>query len=52
MPQQGKTENLNTARGVGEVEPDFNAAEVGSFGAYRSGDVGAEMARGTDVAGE
>src|SRR5580658_2110535 len=42
----------DAAGGVGEVEPDFNAAEVGAFGADRGGDVGAEMARGTDVAGE
>ena len=37
---------------VGEVEPDFNAAEVGAFGADGGGDVGAEMAGGADVFGE
>jgi len=43
---------LNAAGGVGEVEPDFYAAEVGAFGADGGGDVCAEMARGADVFGE
>ena len=43
---------LDAARGVGEIEPDLDAAEVGAFGADGGGDVGAEMARGADVAGE
>ena len=37
---------------VGEVEPDFDAAEVGAFGADGGGDVGAEMAGRADVFGE
>jgi len=40
---------LNAAGGVGEVEPDFYAAEVGAFGADGGGDVGAEMAGRADV---
>src|SRR6266852_5723691 len=43
---------LDAARAVGEVEPDFDAAEVGAFGADRSGDAGAEMAGRADVARE
>ena len=42
----------NAAGGVGEVEPDFYAAEVGAFGADGGGDAGAEMAGWADVAGE
>src|SRR5277367_2340035 len=43
---------LDAAGGVGEVEPDFYAAEVGAFRADGSGDVGAEVAGGADVLGE
>lgn len=43
---------LDAAGDVGEVEPDFDAAEVGAFGADGGGDVGAEMAGRADVAGE
>jgi hypothetical protein len=43
---------LNAALDIGEVEPDFYAAEVGAFGADRGGDVGAEVAGRTDVFGE
>src|SRR5258708_26021995 len=43
---------LDAARCVGEVEPDFYAAEVGAFGADGSGDAGAEVAGRADVAGE
>src|SRR5258708_18467226 len=43
---------LDAARCVGEVEPDFYAAEVGTFGADGSGDAGAEVAGRADVAGE
>src|SRR5579872_1793295 len=39
----------NAAGGVGEVEPDFDAAEGGAFGADGGGDVGAEVAGGADV---
>ena len=55
MPLQGQAgaagnnEELDAAGGVGEVEPDFNAAEVGAFGADGGGDVGAEVAGGADV---
>src|SRR6266478_2068675 len=42
----------DAAGDVGEVEPDFYAAEVGAFGADGGGDAGAEVARGADVAGE
>src|ERR1700756_3262915 len=42
----------DTAGSVGEVEPDFYAAEVGAFGADGRGDAGAEMAGRADVAGE
>src|SRR5215472_18715112 len=37
---------------VGEVEPDFDAAEVRAFGADRCGDASAQMARWADVARE
>src|SRR6266404_6487564 len=37
---------------VGEVEPDFDAAEVGAFGADGGGDAGADMAGWANVAGE
>ena len=40
------------ARGVGKVEPDFYAAEVGAFSANGGSDIGAEVARGPDVPGE
>src|SRR6266404_6258812 len=40
----------DAAGDVGEVEPDFYAAEVGAFGADGGGDAGAEVARGADVA--
>ena len=43
---------LDAAGGVGEVEPDLYAAEVGAFGADGGGDVGAEMARRADKFGE
>jgi|SRR5580700_6349621 hypothetical protein len=52
VAQQGKTENLNAAGGVGDVEPYFDAVEVGAFGADRGGDVRAEIAGGTDAAVE
>src|SRR6266571_503902 len=42
----------DAAGDVGEVEPDFDAAEVRAFGADRSGDAGAEMAGRADVTGE
>ena len=42
----------DTAGGVGEVEPDFYAAEVRAFGADGGGDAGAEVAGRADVAGE
>jgi len=42
----------DAAGDVGEVEPDFDAAEVGAFGADGSGDAGADMARRADVASE
>src|SRR6266852_9794155 len=42
----------DAALNVGEVEPDFYAAEVRAFGADGRGDARAEMARGADVAGE
>src|SRR5690348_2084444 len=42
----------DAAKDIGEIEPDFDAAEVGAFGADGSGDAGAEMTRGTDEAGE
>src|SRR5712692_5502098 len=43
---------LDAARDVGEIEPDFDAAEVGAFGADGRGDAGAEMAGRADVASE
>src|SRR5260370_5567254 len=43
---------LDAAGDVGEVEPDFDAAEVGAFGADGSGDAGANVAWGADVASE
>src|SRR5713101_8156252 len=43
---------LDAAGNVGEVEPDFYAAEVRAFGADGRGDAGAEVAWGADVAGE
>ena len=43
---------LNAAGDVGEVEPDFYAAEVGTFGADRCGDASANMAGRADVARE
>src|SRR5580704_4964335 len=42
----------DAAGGVGEVEPDFYAAEVGAFGADGCGDAGADVAWGADVARE
>ena len=42
----------DAARGIGEVEPDFNAAEVRAFGANGRSDPGAKMAGRTDVTGE
>ncbi len=47
-----KSAQLDAAGGVGEVEPDFDAAEVGAFGADGSGDAGADVARGADVTNE
>ena len=49
---RGNALPLDSAGGVGEIEPDFYAAEVGAFGADGGGDVGAEMAGGADVFGE
>ena len=43
---------LDAAGNVGEVEPDFYAAEVRAFGADGGGDASAEVAGGADVAGE
>src|ERR1700730_10858196 len=43
---------LDSGGEVGEVEPDFYAAEMRAFGANRRGDAGAKMARGADVASE
>ena len=37
---------------VGKIEPDFDAAEVGAFGANGGGDAGADMARRANVACE
>src|SRR6201987_879701 len=37
---------------VGEIGPDFYAAEVGAFGADGGGDSGAEIAGGADVTRE
>src|SRR5260370_16962913 len=41
---------LDAAGDVGEVEPDFDAAEVGAFSADGGGDASADVARGADVA--
>ena len=49
---KGEKVRSDAAGDVGEVEPDFDAAEVGAFGADGSGDVGAEVARGADELGE
>src|SRR5271168_1590412 len=43
---------LDAAGDVGEVEPDFDAAIVGAFGADGCGDSGAEVAGGADVFGD
>src|SRR5467141_4001763 len=43
---------LDAAGDVGEVQPDFYAAEVGAFGADGSGDSGAEVTGWADVFGE
>ena len=51
-PYKRKGKSLDAAGGVGEVEPDFYAAEVGAFGADGGGDVGAEVAGRADVSGE
>src|SRR5580704_16832293 len=40
--------NSDAALDVGEVEPDFDAAEVGAFGADGSGDAGADVAGRAD----
>src|SRR6266550_3349882 len=42
----------DAAGDVRKVEPDFDTAEVGAFGADGGGDAGAEVAGRTDVAGE
>jgi len=42
----------DAAGGVGEVEPDFYAAEVGAFGTDGGGDVGAKVAGRADMFGE
>ena len=49
---RGERRKSDAAGGRGEVEPDFNTAEVGAFGADGGGDVGAEVAGGADVFGE
>src|SRR5260370_19160027 len=41
---------LDAAGNVGEVEPDFYAAEVRALGADGCGDAGSKVARGTDIA--
>src|SRR5258708_13981225 len=41
--------NSNAAGDVGEIEPDFDAAEVGAFGADGGGDTGTDVAGGADV---
>ncbi len=41
----------DAALDIGEVEPDFYAAEVRAFGANGCGNAGTEMAGGADVAG-
>src|SRR5713226_7156175 len=43
---------LNAAGDVGEVEPDFDATEMGAFGADGRGDAGANVAGRADVASE
>src|SRR5712692_9691392 len=48
----GPTRVSDAAGDVGEVEPDFDAAEVRALGADGSGDAGAEMAGRADVTGE
>jgi len=48
----GVPRRLDAAGDVGEVQPDFYAAEVGAFGADGGGDAGAEVAGRTDVFGE
>ena len=52
IPQCYLLAGLNAAGDVGEIEPDFDAAEVGAFGADGSGDAGADVAGGADVASE
>src|SRR5882762_11088666 len=42
----------DAAQDVGEVEPDFDAAEVRAFGADGGGDASADMAGRADVARE
>src|SRR6266436_6427468 len=42
----------DAAGDVGKVEPDFDAAEVGAFGADGCGDAGTNVAGGADVARE
>src|SRR6266567_6367084 len=42
----------DAAGDVGKIEPDFDAAEVGAFGADGGGDAGADMARRADAACE
>src|SRR5258708_6604605 len=44
--------NSNAAGDVGEIEPDFDAAEVGGFGADGGGDTGTDVAGGADVSSE
>ena len=44
-------EKSDAAGDVGEIQPDFYSAEVGSFGADGCGDSCAEVARRADVAG-
>jgi len=43
---------LDAAGDVWEVQPDFDAAEVGAFGADGRGNAGADVAGRTDVFGE
>src|SRR5208337_1853725 len=42
----------DTALNVGEVEPDFDAAEVGAFGTDWRSDAGTQVAGRADVAGK
>src|SRR5205823_7039772 len=50
---EAKAQGVSDAAGsVGEVEPDFEAAEVRAFGADGRGDAGAKMAGRADVARE